>query len=108
MKPTVRWRWLGPIALILLSGEMVALSATREAQSPEVRALIEAKAPAATIATASLAAQRRMGLREAQLRVLSDSQVATMAETLRTTGPDKADMTHHRNEFPRQPLNGIH
>jgi soluble lytic murein transglycosylase-like protein len=61
-------------------------------QSPEVRALVEAKAPASEIATASLEAQTRMGVRDANLRVLSDSQVTGIAETLRTTGPEKADM----------------
>jgi hypothetical protein len=62
------------------------------AQAPEVRQLIERRAPQAEIATASLAAQERMGLRPAQMRMLSDSQVTAITETLRTTGPEKGDM----------------
>lgn len=62
------------------------------AQAPEVRRLIEAQASPAEIATASLEAQARMGVRPAAQRVLADSQVTAIAETLRTTGPEMADI----------------
>jgi len=62
------------------------------AQAPELRALVAAGASRQEIAAASLDAQFRMGVPRAQRRVLSDSQVTQIAETLRTTGPEKADM----------------
>lgn len=61
-------------------------------QSPEVQALAQANAPLPQIAAASLAAQQRMGVPPWRQRVLNDGQVAQLAATLRTTGPEKADM----------------
>jgi len=61
-------------------------------QSPEVRVLAEANAPLPQLVAASLAAQARMGVPSWRQRVLNDGQVQQMANTLRTTGPEKADM----------------
>jgi hypothetical protein len=61
-------------------------------QSPEVQALIQRDAPMPEIATASLAAQTRMGVPAWRQRILNDGQVQQLAATLRTTGPEKQDM----------------
>lgn len=61
-------------------------------QAPEVARLAEAGRPAQEISAASLAVQRRLGLPEAQLRVLPTARVEQIAELLRTTPPGKADM----------------
>jgi hypothetical protein len=62
------------------------------AADPQLRALAEAEAPVQQIATASIEAQRRMGVPEGKLRILSNASVERMAETLRITGPETADL----------------
>lgn len=61
-------------------------------QSPEVRALAQSNAPLPELVAASLAAQQRMGVPAWKQRVLNDGQVLELANKLRTTGPEKADM----------------
>jgi soluble lytic murein transglycosylase-like protein len=62
------------------------------AADPQLRALAEAEAPVQQLATASIEAQRRMGVPEGKLRILSNASVERMAETLRITGPETADL----------------
>ena len=62
------------------------------AGAPEVRALREARAPLPQIIAASLAVQARLGLPAIRQRVLDVAQTEQIAATLRSTGPDKADM----------------
>lgn len=60
--------------------------------APEVRALREGGAPLPQIIAASLAVQTRLGLPPVRQRVLDVAQTEQIAATLRTTGPEKADM----------------
>jgi hypothetical protein len=82
----------------------VAMASKREAlkddphrfaisNDPAVRALAQADAPIQQVAQASIEAQRRMGVSEGNLRILSNQQVAQFAEALRITGPETADLT---------------
>ncbi|MFN0183035.1 MAG: phage tail tip lysozyme [Aquabacterium sp.] len=62
------------------------------ATAPEVQALREARAPLPQIIAANLAVQSRIGLPPSRQRILDNTQVEQIASTLRTTGPEKADM----------------
>jgi hypothetical protein len=62
------------------------------ASAPEVAALRAAGAPLPQQIAASLAVQSRIGLPPSRQRILDNGQVETMAATLRSTGPEKADM----------------
>jgi len=62
------------------------------ATAPEVRQLAAAGATPQQLMAAGVAVQARMGVMPSSRRLLTNDQASQMAELLRTTGPDKADM----------------
>lgn len=62
------------------------------ATAPEVAALRAANAPLPQQIAANLAVQSRIGLPPHKQRILDNAQTEQIAATLRTTGPEKADM----------------
>lgn len=60
--------------------------------APEVRTLIAQGADRQQIAAASIAVQARMGVLPGARRILGNDQATVIADLLRNTGPDKADM----------------
>jgi soluble lytic murein transglycosylase-like protein len=62
------------------------------ATAPEVQQLVQAGATPPQIMAASIAVQQRMGVLPSARRLLTNDQATRMAELLRSTGPEKADM----------------
>lgn len=60
--------------------------------APEVQELVRAGATAPQIMAASIGVQQRMGVLPSARRLLTNDQATVMAELLRTTPPEKADM----------------